>query len=178
MRRSPFALILVSLFAATGFAQAQAPKPPDCSAPEHHQFDFWLGDWDVPAPDKQPTGHSHIESILAGCVIQENWDGGSGYAGKSFNTYNRDTKQWEQFWVDTTGMRLHLVGAFIDGKMVLRGVQDKTNAKTGLPQHERITWTPNTDGSVRHLWETSVDDGKTWSVTFDGRYQRAAAKKS
>jgi hypothetical protein len=34
--------------------------------------------------------------------------------------------------------------------------------------------TPNADGSVRQLWETSRD-GQTWSVLFDGLYTRAAA---
>lgn len=179
MRHCHAVLALPCLLAASALAQAQAPtpKPPDCSAPEHRQFDFWLGEWNVPAPGKQPPGHSRIESILSGCVILENWSGGSGYTGKSFNLYNRDTGHWEQFWVDTTGARLHLVGGLVEGKMVLTGVQDKPNAKTGLAQHERITWTPNTDGSVRQLWETSNDDGKTWAVSFDGRYQRAAAKK-
>ena len=175
MRRIMLATLTLSLLAASGLAEAQNPPPPNCSAAEHRQFDFWLGDWDVPAPNKQPTGHSHIESILSGCVIEENWTGGSGYSGKSFNTYNRDTQRWEQFWVDTTGVRLHLTGGLVDGKMVLAGVQDKPNAKTGLVQRERITWTPNADGSVRQFWETSIDDGKTWTVSFDGRYQRAAA---
>jgi len=27
---------------------------------------------------------------------------------------------------------------------------------------------------VRQLWETSNDDGKTWAVSFDGLYRRAA----
>ena len=176
MRRSPFVVVLVTLLAASGVAQAEAPKPPDCSAPEYRQFDFWLGDWDVPAPNQQPTGHSHIESILSGCVIAENWSGGSGYTGKSFNIYNRDTKHWEQFWVDTTGVRLHLTGGLVGSSMILTGVQDKPDAKTGRTPRDRITWTPNADGSVRQLWETSGDDGKTWAVSFDGRYQRAAAK--
>jgi hypothetical protein len=36
----------------------------------------------------------------------------------------------------------------------------------------RITWTPSPEGSVQQLWETSSDGGKTWQVTFDGRYRR------
>ena len=148
------------------------PPPPDCKAAEFRQFDFWIGEWTVPAPGGKPPGHSRIESILDGCVILENWQGGSGYTGKSFNLYNRDTGRWEQFWVDTTGSRLHLVGGLVDGKMVLEGKQDKPNAKTGLTQRERISWTPNADGTVRQLWETSIDDGKTWATSFDGLYQR------
>jgi hypothetical protein len=43
--------------------------------------------------------------------------------------------------------------------MVLEGMQ------------QRITWTPNSDGSVRQLWEAADDKG-AWSVVFDGRYTR------
>ncbi|MFT3807803.1 hypothetical protein [Arenimonas sp.] len=174
-------LLSTALLAASVQAQETAPSPPrppappDCKAPEHRQFDFWIGEWNVPAPDGKPPGHSRIESILDGCVILENWQGGSGYTGKSFNIYNRDTGRWEQFWVDTTGGRLHLIGGIVDGKMVLEGVQAKPNAQTGKTQRERITWTPNADGTVRQHWETSIDDGKTWNTSFDGLYQRVKA---
>src|SRR5262245_5513099 len=131
------ALLSALLFAASAQAQQAAPPaktpplPPDCKAAEFRQFDFWLGEWTVPAPGGKPPGHSRIESILDGCVILENWQGGSGYTGKSFNIYNRETGHWEQFWVDTTGSRLHLVGGLVDGKMVLSGTQDRPNATTG-----------------------------------------------
>jgi hypothetical protein len=37
---------------------------------------------------------------------------------------------------------------------------------------DRITWTPNEDGSVRQFCEISKDDGETWQVGFDGLYKR------
>jgi hypothetical protein len=37
--------------------------------------------------------------------------------------------------------------------------------------HERISWTPQPDGTVRQLWEQSAD-GSRWRVVFDGRYVR------
>ena len=37
---------------------------------------------------------------------------------------------------------------------------------------DRITWTPEDDGTVRQVWEVSTDAGESWSVIFDGRYQR------
>ena len=36
---------------------------------------------------------------------------------------------------------------------------------------QRITWTQEGD-EVRQVWETSTDDGATWTVAFDGRYRR------
>ena len=119
-----------------------------------------------------------IEAALDRCVIHEYWIGAGGSNGQSFNIYNTATRQWEQFWVDNGGNRLHLKGGLVDGAMVLRGTQDVANAKTGLTQHERITWTPNADGSVRQRWETSTDDGKTWTVAFDGIYRKATTPAS
>ena len=146
-----------------------------CTAAQHRQFDFWLGQWEVTNPAGKLAGRSRIEAILGGCVLLENWDSPGGVSGKSFNIFNADTGHWEQFWVDNSGSRLHLSGGRDGEKMVLRGVQDKANAQTGLRQHERITWTPNADGSVRQHWETSNDDGRTWATSFDGLYRRAFA---
>src|SRR4029453_11093809 len=41
--------------------------------PEYHQFDFWLGEWDVMSPGAPGPVHSRIERLLDGCIIQENW---------------------------------------------------------------------------------------------------------
>jgi len=163
---------------AGGAWQASATQPPaprqlPCRQPMQRQFDFWIGEWMVSDPDGKPVGRSRIEATLGRCVIHEHWTGAGGSDGESFNIYNAATRQWEQFWVDNGGNRLHLKGALVDGVMVLRGTQDVPNAKTGLTQHERISWTPNADGSVRQLWETSTDDGKTWVVAFDGLYRKA-----
>ncbi len=51
--------------------------------------------------------------------------------------------------------------------MVLEGT---TRDADGDEILNRITWSPQGDGSVRQLWETSNDGGETWSVAFDGRY--------
>jgi hypothetical protein len=175
-----------SVFAAACAFAASAQTPPSaappaaaaapCAAAQKHQFDFWLGAWDVSDPAGKAVGDSRIEAILDGCVVLEHWrNAASTVAGRSFNLYNAGTGQWEQFWVDNGGSRLHLTGGLQGASMVLEGVQDRPNAGTGKPQRERITWTPAADGGVRQLWETSVDDGATWRVSFDGRYRRAKA---
>ena len=88
--------------------------------------------------------------------------------GGSFNIYRSGTRQWHQSWVDSNGMLLVLDGEFKDGKMTLLGEGKRAGQ---LIQH-RISWEPLPDGKVRQLWETSSDGGKTWSVVFDGRYER------
>jgi hypothetical protein len=165
--------------APTVVAPPVAPKvpPPACQAPEYRQFDFWLGAWDVFGPKGKQVGSSRIESVLGGCVIAEFWTSASGPVGdgRSHNLYNAQTKRWEQFWVDASGSRLVLSGGLRRGAMVLEGEQSVADPKTGVRQRERITWTPNADASVRQLWESSGDGGKTWTVAFDGTYRRADA---
>ncbi len=154
-------------FAAAGSALAQ-PKL-GCPDATHHQFDFWIGHWDVFTPDGKQAGTNRIEAIAQGCALLENWEGRGGFAGKSLNLYDRSDQRWHQSWVDATGSRLQLAGRFADGRMVLEG-ETPDDEHPGGKQLHRIAWTPNADGSVRQLWETSTDGGKTWSTAFDGKY--------
>jgi hypothetical protein len=157
---------------------AATPAPAPCAGAERRQFDFWVGEWEVTGAKGQVVGHSRIESILGGCAIAEHWSSTTGNGandGKSYNIYNADLKRWEQYWVDASGSRLSLAGGLVDGNMVLEGRQDLPG-KDGVHRRERITWTPNADGSVRQLWESSPDEGKSWTIAFDGLYRQRAAE--
>jgi hypothetical protein len=95
-------------------ASAQTPPPAPCTDAVHRQFDFWVGSWDVTGPKGEKTiGRSRVESRLGDCVVHEHWFGGGGTIGESFNIYNATTGNWEQFWVDNGGNRLHLVGGIV-----------------------------------------------------------------
>ena len=156
-----------TLLAAQETAPTVARKP--CSAPEHRQFDFWIGEWQVTTPDGATAGSNRIESILDGCALRESWTGAKGGSGNSYNAYDRQSGRWHQTWVDNGGVVLRLDGAFADGRMVLSG---ETRDTSGAPILNRITWQETAPGAVRQLWETSKDGGRTWSVAFDGRYRK------
>ena len=153
---------------ATGAEQTSPPLSPSCAAPQHRQFDFWIGDWDVTENGKA-AGVNRIERILDGCGLLESWSGATGYRGNSLNFYDASRKRWHQTWTDTSGLALSLDGEFVGGDMVLAGA--RFDAERQLTIYDRITWTPRADGTVRQLWETSAD-GKTWSAIFDGLYSR------
>jgi hypothetical protein len=142
------------------------PKSP-CAA-ESHQFDFWIGEWEVTAGGKT-AGTNSIRPILDGCVLQETWSGAAGSAGSSFNFYNPQTGKWQQFWVWRNGTTLELSGEFGEGKMVLTG---QTKSADDKKIANRITWYDNEDGTVRQHWEQSGDGGKSWSTAFDGLYKK------
>lgn len=162
----PFALAVMS-----GNVQAQQQAPPDCSAPEFRQFDFWVGDWTVTNPQGQTAGTNRITRILKNCVLLEEWTGATGSSGKSFNTWSRQDGQWHQTWVSDTGALLLLAGGLKDRSMVMEGT---TKAPDGSTVHNRITWSTingNAD-RVRQHWEQSRDAGGTWTTAFDGTYVR------
>ncbi len=146
---------------------AQSPPPP-CTAAEHRAFDFWVGEWNVHGANGKLAGTNSIKREIGGCVLHERYDTGRGYSGESFNIYDAPRKVWHQTWVDSAGLLLLLEGGIRDGKMVLEG---QTTGNDGKITKHRIAWTPNPDGSVRQLWESTAPNGD-WAVAFDGKYTR------
>jgi hypothetical protein len=158
---------LAFVLLATG-ALAAGASPSPCPAAESHQFDFWIGDWEVRDMGAL-AGHNSIRPILDGCVLQESWSGVSGSAGSSLNFYDPQRRHWRQLWVWREGTTLELEGDFRDGKMVLEG---DSIGRNGEKQRNRISWSSNADGSVRQHWQISRDGGATWKTEFDGEYRR------
>ncbi|MBS2022358.1 MAG: tetratricopeptide repeat protein, partial [Deltaproteobacteria bacterium] len=63
-----------------------------CETPNHHAFDFWLGNWVVKNPAGVTVGQSHVDRILNGCVLLENWTDVAKHEGKSFNRFEPKSK--------------------------------------------------------------------------------------
>ena len=168
MKIYPLFSSLVLVLAVAVRAQSTLPPP---LPPESRQFDFWLGEWEVTAPDGKPQGTNRIEAIAGGAGLLENWTGNplaDGGTGKSLNAFNQSRHVWQQFWVGSGGGILELTGQLVKGEMVLEG----SHLVAGRSLSERITWTPNADGTVRQHWEQSTDQGGTWSTVFDGLYRK------
>jgi hypothetical protein len=163
--------LLLLLFALAQMPSPSAPTDGPCAAAEHHQFDFWIGDWDVRAANGQMLGTNHITSILGGCALQENWSSANGKVrGVSINAFDPADHRWHQEWVDTSPSRLTLTGGLVTGQMVME--QREPPSADGKVQVQRITWRPLDDGRVRQHWEVSTDGGATWKTSFDGYYAR------
>jgi hypothetical protein len=140
---------------------------------EHaHDFDFWIGEWDVTGPDGTTYGRNSIASPFGNGILTEHWRGAGGVEGHSLNAYDAARGCWHQTWVDSGGSILMLDGGLVDGAMVLTGSAPDDD-HPGRVLLQRITWTPGPDEEqVRQHWETSADDGGTWETAFDGRYRR------
>jgi hypothetical protein len=127
-----------------------------------------VGDWQVFNPQGKLAGHNRITREYGDCVIHEHYSTDRGYSGESLNAYDSARKLWHQTWVDSDGLLLTLEGGWDGKSMVLAG---QSPDEKGVLRKQRVTWTPNADGSVRQLWE-SADEHGAWKVMFDGRYQK------
>jgi hypothetical protein len=144
-----------------------------------HDFDFWIGDWDVFGPLGKQVGSNSITRLFGegagNGMLHEHWHGNGGVEGRSLNAYDESRDCWHQTWMDSTGGVLLLDGGLVvggpkDGAMVMEGRAPSTE-DPAVMDVQRITWSREGD-DVRQVWETSGDDGATWAVAFDGRYVR------
>lgn len=147
-----------------------------CSQPAFRQFDFWIGEWDVFDKKGNKAGDSKITLMLDSCVILEEWistahQQGLRFAGKSFNSFNAATKQWQQTWTDNTGNTTeYLRGEGSDGKVVFYA--DNVAASNGKPFMRRLSFFRLSADKVRQYGERSDDAGATWTVEYDLEYRR------
>jgi tetratricopeptide (TPR) repeat protein len=143
-----------------------------CSADAHsRQFDFWIGEWDVYQTNtKNLVGHSIIQSISGGCAILENWTSLAGaHNGKSINYYDTVSKTWEQDWVGSSGdIQRYTNGKYENEKMTFTYTSTQNGQKV---LGNFIFYNLGAD-KVRQFQDISVDDGKTFQVSYDFTYIR------
>jgi hypothetical protein len=159
---------------AVSASPAATPSPvavmsPSCAAPQHRQFDFWLGEWDLVGSDGKKSATDKVVQVLGGCALQENGNSVEGVQRMSVSAYDPATRHWHQTLMDDGGAVLHLEGEFADGKMILVGQRPSQKEKGATITH-RIIWTPMHDHRVRKLWEFSNNGGRTWRPFFEGTY--------
>ena len=162
-------LLPLSASAQKKRAFATAPKGPPCSSAAYRQFDFWLGEWEVQTPKGTPAGENKVEKILDGCALRESWTSVDGSHGSSLTGYDAPASRWTQTFVDDLGMVLVLDGEFRDGKMTLSG---RRSASRGSSTLNRIVWQKMEGDRIRQRWEQSGDDGRNWTILFEGIYSR------
>ena len=128
---------LLTILLAAGDVKGQQSQQNPCADEAHHQFDFWVGTWEVSNAQGNVVGTNRISSILGGCVLFEEWQSAGPYSGKSLNIYDAATDKWHQTWVDNGGLLLELDGKLVDGNMVMQGHRPGQDGSEVL---HRITW--------------------------------------
>ncbi|MES2431991.1 MAG: DUF1579 family protein [Bacteroidota bacterium] len=167
-------IMILSIFVGCCFiANAQNSS---CSDTTYRKFDFWLGEWDVFGPKGKKAGDSKISAILDSCVILEEWTStgttnGVQFQGKSFNTYNAATKQWQQTWVDNIGGSNEYLLGQADHKKIVFTTTPFQFAKDTMAVR-RLSFFDLDKNKVRQLGEISKDSQSTWTIEYDLEYRR------
>ena len=169
---------ILFLSVLTAFSLHAQQKPCETNS-KYNEFDFWIGEWQVYS-SKGMAGTSKITKILDNCILLEEWTSankqqGLLYAGKSFNTYNVATEQWQQTWVDNTGGTTEfLTGKFENNRMQFMSRPFKNGKQTSI---RRLSFYKLENGFVRQHGELSNDEGKSFITEYDLEYRPMPSKK-
>jgi len=146
--------------------------PRGCDAPQHRQFDFWLGRWDV-FSGTALVGTNVVKSRVAGCVVEENWTSAFNGRGRSLNAYDAATGTWSQMWVSSGGCPFGVIlmeGGFTSGSMTMQGERTQPDSFLVAPpcappppiivatHADLFRWTPLAGGLVLQQF-ASANDG-------------------
>ncbi|MEP7106432.1 MAG: hypothetical protein ABI760_00590 [Ferruginibacter sp.] len=165
--------MLLVVFGFPGICHAQTLH---CSNPVYRQFDFWVGEWEAYGKNGKKAGDSRISIILDSCIVLEEWTslaakGQSPYSGKSFNTYNAATNQWQQTWVDNAGgSNEYLQGKYEHNSIVF--ITTPFPYSNDTIAIRRLSFFDLNKDKVRQFGEISKDNGTTWVTEYDLEYRR------
>ncbi len=144
----------------------QTTAPANCDTPQHHQFDFWVGDWQVfDARTHQLVALDRVEKHSQGCIIQQNMTfltdlyrrPGVKYrlAGIGINRF--DGEAWLQMWADNQWGAIFLRGSLdAHGAMVLVSVIPSRNRDV------KLVYERQADGTVRNLQYVAPAGSGKW----------------
>jgi hypothetical protein len=172
--RTVIALALVAVLSSAQSWSVDSASAP-CDTPQHHQFDFWVGDWQVfDAKTNQLVAFDHVEKHSHGCIVQQNLtmvtdlyrrqDVGYRMTGIGVNRF--DGESWLELWADNQW-----------GAIVLRGMPGAGKAMvltTIIPSRNRdlrLEWEKRPDGSVRALQYVAPTGSGKWELYGDLIYR-------
>jgi hypothetical protein len=169
-------LPVVSARAAETVALEQTTAPATCDTPQHHELDFWVGDWQVfDADTNQLVAFERVEKHSEGCIVQENLTfltdmyrrPGARYRLAGIGVNRFDGENWMQMWADNQWGAIFLRGApDADGNMVF---------VTAIPSRKRevkLVYENRADGTVRILQYVAPAGTAKWVKYGDLIYRR------
>lgn len=164
--------LLIAIFA---LSKVVAQKTPCTTDGVYRQFDFWIGEWNAYGLNGKKAGDSKISLILDSCIVLEEWrssTAGKGviYAGKSFNTYNATTSQWQQTWVDNVGGTTEYLEGKLQNNTMIFSTRPFTFSKDTMAVR-KLTFFNLGANKVRQLGEISKNGG-SWVTEYDLEYRR------
>jgi len=183
--RSILVLALVALMASLVAAQDENMMPADSGMPQFgppeqlKQMESMIGDWHYAGQMKMSPEADWITHeaevtfsfVAGGAAVEMTFVGdmmGMEMHGINLFTYDRETKMWQDVWVDNFAARVSMsTGTFENGKMVMSG-KDLMNGQEIL---SRTTMYDITDKEFKWMMENSMD-GKDWFISMRGMYTK------
>ncbi len=145
-------------------------------------YDFWIGEWDATWDEgegKKGFGTNYIHPIMDGKALQENFKTlkgqNAGFDGISLSIYNKAQKEWKQVWVDNQGNYLNLTGETSGDNRIFKTAVIKRNEKEIV---QRMVFKNIKEDSFTWDWETSIDGGQNWKLSWRIYYTRKPKKNS
>jgi hypothetical protein len=183
------AALLFTAVAASGGTPAASQAAGPCAAPQAHEFDFWVGDWDIDQKILRKDGtwlsekaRTSVSPSLDGCALVEHWEGTVQFfwegmtapdsmKGLSVRAWDPESGQWFIWWMDTRSPRFGVPyrGRFDGG----RGEFFRRWETPHGPRRGRITFSDIQPGSVHWELAISSDEGKSWSTIWIMEMHRA-----
>jgi hypothetical protein len=156
-------------------AQLALAFSPCDTMPKAREFDFWIGDWNVHAPNGQLAGTNLIQKVSNGCALLENWTAnGGGGAGKSLNFYNANAGYWQQTWIGAAGGPVEFREGKLEGNTISFIAR---SSAAGNPIVSRLSFTNLGPNRVRQHAEATTDNGATWTTLYDFQYLRKGSNE-
>jgi hypothetical protein len=156
-------------------ALEQTTAPATCDMPQHHQLDFWLGDWQVyDTASNALVAFDHVEKQYESCVIVENLTFLTDMyrrpgvkvrlSGIAVNRF--DGERWLQMWADNQW-----------GAIVLSGAPNAAGNMefvTVIPSRKRdvkLVYEKHPDGTLRILQYVAPAGSGKWTKYGDLKYR-------
>jgi hypothetical protein len=170
------ALMVAALAKAADAPLERTSAPARCDSAQHHQLDFWVGDWQVFEGDSRTlVAFDHVEKRYQGCVLVEELTFLTDkyrrpgldvrLAGMAISRF--DGEYWLQMWADNQW-----------GAIVLRGTPQgsgKMEFVSVTPSRNRdvkLVYEPHADGSLRILQYVAPAGSGQWTQYGDLSYRR------
>ena len=168
----------VLALAAGAAAQEMPPMGPPA---EMEQVAFMVGTWKAGAfqsrmgPEDEfqaSAATTTVEPILGGSAHRAHFESslmGMDFAGQGTLTFNRETKRWQNSWVDNMGAYQSFMEGTFDGETLVLEGEDYYQ---GQSFKMRDTTRKLDDDTLEWTMEMSGDGGATWFTGLKATYQR------
>ncbi|MYD21033.1 MAG: hypothetical protein F4X04_02215 [Holophagales bacterium] len=161
-------LLCASALVATMPLSAQASGP--CETNDSYRaLDFLLGEWRL-VSGGETVGHSRVEKLEGGCLIEETWSFVDGRSGRTYSSLDPAASAWRRFSVSNGGVMVRSSGTVDGAELVFDG---EYVAADGRRSNWRERLSLEADGRIARTAGTSrrASRGDRPSrVLFEGHY--------